>query len=58
MERLVKELKIEAKVTKISEIDEILSYGVMMIPGLVIDGEVKSRGKIPPEEELKKFLLE
>jgi len=58
VERLVKELNIECEVTKISDITEILSYGVMMIPGLVIDGKVKSRGKIPPEADLKKLLLE
>jgi len=35
------------QVVKVVDIDEILAHGVMMTPALVIDGEVKSTGKVP-----------
>ena len=38
------------------ENDEIVNYGVMMTPGLVIDEKVVSSGKLPSEDELKTFL--
>jgi len=52
----VKELGIEAEVMKIEKIDEIMKYGVMMTPALVIDNEVKCAGKIPAVDEIKKWI--
>lgn len=37
---------------KVEQIDEIMKYGVMVTPALVIDGEVKSSGRIPSMPEL------
>ena len=37
---------IEAEIEKVTDIDEIMNMGVMMTPALVIDGEVKSVGKV------------
>ncbi len=37
---------------KVEKIDEIMKYGVMMTPALVIDGEVKSTGRIPSTTEI------
>ena len=54
----VKESGIEAEITKVTEINEIMNYGVMITPALVIDGEVKSAGKIPGLEEIKNWLKE
>ena len=54
----VKESGIEAEITKVTEINEIMNYGVMITPALVIDGEVKSAGKIPGIEEIKSWLKE
>jgi small redox-active disulfide protein 2 len=51
--QVLEELKIEANVEKITDIAEIMNYGVMSLPALVIDGEVKLSGRIPDEEELK-----
>ena len=50
------ELGIEYQIEKVKEINEIMKYGVMITPALVIDGEVKVAGKIPPAEELKAML--
>jgi len=43
---------IEAEVSKIEDINEILKFGVMMTPALVVDGEVKVTGKVPRPEEI------
>ena len=46
----VNEIPIE--IEKITQIDDILSYGIMMTPGLVVDGTVKCAGKLPSEAEI------
>ena len=56
MEEAVKELGISAEIVKVTDINEIINYGVMMMPALVINGEVKSAGKVLGKEEIKKFL--
>ena len=55
MEKAVRELGIEAEVIKVDSIQEIMNRGIMMIPGLVIDGEIKLVGRSPSVEELKKM---
>ena len=55
-ERAVRELGLDAKVEKVTEINEILDFGVMMTPALAIDGEVKVVGKVPAMDELKEML--
>ena len=52
----VKELGISTEVVKVEKIDEIMKYGVMMTPALVIDNEVKCAGKIPSVDEIKKWI--
>jgi small redox-active disulfide protein 2 len=54
--KAVEALKIKADIVKVTEIDKIIEYGVMSTPALVIDGKVKSYGKIADVEEIKKFL--
>jgi len=55
-EEAVKESGVEAEIIKVTEIKEIMNHGVMLTPALVIDGEVKSAGKIPSMEEIKNWL--
>jgi len=50
------ELHLDYEMEKITDINAIISYGVMMTPALVIDGDVKLVGRIPSSEELKKIL--
>ena len=57
-EQAVKESGIEAEIIKVTEIKEIMNRGVMITPALVINGEVKSTGKIPGIEEIKNWLKE
>lgn len=52
----LKELKIEAEVEKVTDIAEIVSYGVMGMPALVVGNEVKVSGRIPGTEEIKTML--
>lgn len=54
--KAVKELNIQAEIAKIEEIRKILNAGVMMTPALVLDGEVKSVGKVLNVEEIKNIL--
>lgn len=55
-ESALKEMNIEYNLEKVADLDDILSYGIMMTPGLVVDGEVKSSGKLPSPENLRKML--
>lgn len=48
---------IDATVNKVEDIVEIMNYGVMTTPALVIDGRVVLKGRIPSADELKKLLL-
>lgn len=46
----------EAEVTKVEDMKKIISYGVLSMPALVIDGMVKTTGKIPKAEEIMEWL--
>jgi len=50
------ELGIEYEIEKVSDVNEIMTFGVMMTPGLVVNGEVKSVGKVPSLSEMKNML--
>jgi small redox-active disulfide protein 2 len=55
-ESAAKELGAEYTLEKVTEIADIMKFGVMMTPALVIDGQVKTVGKVPTVEEVKKML--
>jgi small redox-active disulfide protein 2 len=46
----------DAEVTKVTDINEITSRGVMITPALVVDGQVKSSGKVLSPDEIQKML--
>ena len=52
----VKELGIEAIIEKVTDIKEIMKYGVMSTPALVVDEKVKFMGKVASSEDIKKYL--
>jgi small redox-active disulfide protein 2 len=52
----VKELGLGCSVEKVTDIQKITSYGVMMTPALVVDGQVKVTGRVPSLDNLKKML--
>ncbi len=51
-----KQAGVDVEVEKVTDIKDIMSYGVMMTPGLAIDGKVKAVGKVLSVEEIKKLL--
>lgn len=52
------ELGVAADVEKVTDIKKIMDYKIFATPGLVIDGQIKSTGKIPRPEEIKAWILE
>jgi small redox-active disulfide protein 2 len=55
-EAAAKELCIAYQLEKVTDINEIMKFGVMMTPALAVDGEVKVVGKVASVEELKEML--
>ncbi|MRR18910.1 thioredoxin family protein [bacterium] len=53
---VVQQNGIEASVVKVEDIVEIMNYGVMSTPALVVDGRVVIKGRVPTAEELKRLL--
>ena len=47
---------IEAELVKVEQLDEIMKHGVMITPGLIIDGELKSTGKVPRDKQLVEWI--
>lgn len=56
-EAAAKDLGIEYEMEKVTDINEIMNFGVMMTPALAVDGQVKVVGKVLPPEEIKKMLV-
>ena len=52
----IAEASVDATVEKVTDVMEIAGYGVFGTPAVVIDGEVKSVGKIPSKEDVKEWL--
>jgi small redox-active disulfide protein 2 len=52
----VAEAGITANIEKVTDIMEIAGYGVLGTPAVIIDGEVKSVGKIPSTKEIKSWI--
>jgi small redox-active disulfide protein 2 len=47
---------LEYELEKVTDVNEIMKFGVMMTPALAVDGEVKVSGRIPSVDELKGML--
>jgi small redox-active disulfide protein 2 len=56
IQEVVNETGIDAQVSKVEDIMEIMSFGVVSTPGLVVDGKVRVSGRVPSREEIIKFL--
>ena len=55
-ETAAKELDVEYELVKVTDINEIMKFGVMITPALAVDGDVKSAGKVLSAEEIKKAI--
>lgn len=54
--KAVAELGLNADIEKVTDIKDIMKYGVMKTPALVVDEKVKIMGRVPTAEEIKKYL--
>ena len=50
------ELGLDFHIEKVKDLQQIMAFGVMVTPALVVDGVVKVAGKVPGVEDIKKFL--
>jgi small redox-active disulfide protein 2 len=55
--KVVKDNSIDATITKVEDIMEIMKFNVMTTPALVVNGKVVAKGRIPSVDEIKKFLI-
>jgi small redox-active disulfide protein 2 len=55
-QKAVQELGSDAEISKVSDINEIIAFGIMTIPAMVIDGKVILRGNVPSLSELKEII--
>jgi small redox-active disulfide protein 2 len=55
-EKAARELGVEYELKKVTDVTKFASYGVMITPALVIDGQVKVSGKVPSPDEIKEML--
>lgn len=53
----VAELELNANISKVEDIQQIMSYGIMRTPALVVDGKVIVYGRVPSVSEIKEMLL-
>lgn len=56
IEKVVRENNLDVRLTKIEDIAEIMSYGIMATPAVAVDGIVKIKGHVPSESEVKQLL--
>ena len=55
-EKAIEELKLDAELKKIKDINEIMKYGIMFTPALIVDEQVKVSGKVPTLDEIKEMI--
>lgn len=55
--QVLTELKMEAEVEKVTDMERIIGYGIMSLPAIIIDEKMVSCGSVPKTEEIKKLLV-
>lgn len=53
---VINDMNVEANIKKMTDIAEIAQTGILMTPGLIIDGKVKLTGKVPSKAEITKII--
>jgi small redox-active disulfide protein 2 len=56
VEKVIKENNLDATLTKVDDIVEMMSYNILSTPAVVVDGEVRIKGRVPSENEVKEAL--
>ncbi len=54
--KAIDEMKIQAEIVKVEDLQEIINRGVMMTPAVFVDGKALVVGHVPSPDEIKKFL--
>jgi small redox-active disulfide protein 2 len=61
-EKIIKEALaetgVEARVEKVTDVMQIMTYRVMGTPAVVVDGQIKSTGRVPKKEEVKNWIIQ
>ena len=57
-QEVLAELKIDASVTKVDDIEKIMGYGIMRTPGLVINEKAVASGRLPSKDEIKNLITQ
>jgi len=55
-EKAARELGLDFEIVKVTDLKEIMKYGVLTTPGLAVDGKVKAVGKVLDAQKIKEFL--
>lgn len=56
IKKVIAENNLSVTLTKVDDIMEIMNYNVLSTPAVVVDGEVKVKGRVPAESEIKELL--
>ena len=56
IEKVIRENKLDTRLSKVEDIAEIMNYNIMGTPAVVVDGVVKVKGRVPSENEIKQIL--
>lgn len=56
IEKVIRENNLDVKLVKIDDIEQIMNYNIMTTPAVVVDEEVKIKGHVPSESEVRKLL--
>ena len=56
VERVIQDNKLDVTLTKVDDIMEMMSYNILSTPAIMVDGEVKVKGRVPSENEVKELL--
>lgn len=54
--KVVSENHVDANVEYVTDIERVMAYNVMSMPAIVVDGEVRLKGSVPSESDVKKML--
>ena len=58
VKQVLDELKLEAELTKITDVFEIIDRGISVTPTLIVNGKIKFQGQVPSIKEIKSLLVE
>ena len=56
VEKVIKDNNLDVTLTKVDDLMEMMSYNILSTLAIVVDGEVKIKGRVPSENEVKELL--